>query len=117
MIVAQIMQLPYVVLALALDGGIRDGEEFVSGLSHGGDHHHRPAVLTRLDDPGHAFDGGGTLHGGAAEFHHDHQSSIPSECISSAFRTAAPAAPRMVLWLSTTNLWSSTGHARRRPTN
>ena len=40
----------------------------------------------------------------AAEFHHDHQSSIPSECISSALSTAAPAAPRMVLWPSATNL-------------
>ena len=56
----------------------------------------------------------------AAEFHHDvasHRSvslpqlhaadahhSSPSACISSAFRIAAPAAPRIVLWPSATNL-------------
>ena len=60
-------------------------------------------VLAGAHNAGDAFDGGGALHRGAAELHDDHQSSIPSECISSAFRQAAPAAPRMVLWLSTTN--------------
>ena len=57
-----------------------------------------------LHDAGDAFDGGGRFDRRAAELHDDHQSSIPSECISSAFSTAAPAAPRMVLWLSATNL-------------
>ena len=39
----------------------------------------------------------------AAELH-DHVHSSPSRCISSAFRIAAPAAPRIVLWPSATNL-------------
>ena len=62
------------------------------------------ARRARLHDAGDAFDGGGRFHRRAAEFHDDHQSSIPSECISSAFSTAAPAAPRTVLWPSATNL-------------
>ena len=45
----------------------------------------------------------GTFLRAAAEFHDDHQ-SIPSECMSSALSTAAPAAPRMVLWPIATNL-------------
>ena len=56
----------------------------------------------------------------AAELHHDQagppQSSRPSACISSAFRTDAPAAPRTVLWPSATNFQSSTAHGRSRPT-
>ena len=39
----------------------------------------------------------------AAELHDDVHSS-PSRCISSALRIAAPAAPRIVLWPSATNL-------------
>ena len=60
--------------------------------------------FARFDDAGDAFDGGGGFDRSAAEFHDDHQSSIPSECISSALSTAAPAAPRMVLWPRATNL-------------
>ena len=102
--IAEIVDLLEILLALALDGRGRDRQQFVGGLAHGGDHHHGAALFASLDNPGNAFDGGGGLHRGAAEFHDDHQSSIPSECISSAFRTAAPAAPRIVLWESTTNL-------------
>ena len=58
----------------------------------------------RADDAGDTLDGGGGFDGGAAKFHDDHQSSIPSEYISSAFSTAAPAAPRTVLWPQATNL-------------
>ena len=36
--------------------------------------------------------------------------------MSSAFSTAAPAAPRTVLWPRATNFQSRTGHGRRRPT-
>ena len=42
--------------------------------------------------------------GRPAEFHHDHRSRYPSAFISSAFSTAAPAAPRTVLWPSAMNL-------------
>ena len=81
-----------------------DGQQLVGGLAHGGNHHDGMAVHPRLHDAGDAFDGGGGFHRGAAEFHDDHdQSSSPSECISSAFSTAAPAAPRTVLWPSATN--------------
>ena len=72
---------------------LRDGQQLVGGLAHGGNHHHGPAIETALDDAGDALDGFGGFDGGAAELHHDHQSSSPSECISSAFNTAAPAAP------------------------
>ena len=102
--IAQVVDLPDVFLALAVDGGGGDGQQLVGGLAHGRNHHHGPALRARFDDAGDAFDGGGRFHRRAAEFHDDHQSSIPSECISSAFSTAAPAAPRTVLWPSATNL-------------
>ena len=54
--------------------------------------------------PADTLDGFRRFDGRAAELHDDHQSSSPSEYISSAFRTAAPAAPRMVLWPSAMNL-------------
>jgi hypothetical protein len=53
-----------------------------------------------VDDPVHRLRVGDR---GAAEFHDDVHSS-PSRCISSALRMAAPAAPRIVLWPSATNL-------------
>ena len=55
------------------------------------------------DDGDHAAHRLGVGDRGAAELHDDVHSS-PSRCISSAFRIAAPAAPRMVLWPSATNL-------------
>src|SRR3954452_6284237 len=116
MVVAEIVDLPDVFVARAADRGIGNGQELVGGLAHGGNDYYRMPLLAGLDDTGDALNRGGTLYRAAAELHHDHQSSIPSECISSAFNTAAPAAPRMVLWLSTTNLASRTGQARRRPT-
>src|SRR5581483_7079221 len=103
-VIAQVVNLADVFLALAVDGGLGDGEELVGGLPHGGDDHDGAAMLDGFDDAGDAFDGDGGLDGGAAEFHDDHQSSIPSECMSSALSTAAPAAPRMVLWPRATNL-------------
>src|SRR6185437_10891700 len=44
------------------------------------------------------------------------KSSLPSRASTSAFNTAAPAAPRIVLWLRTTNFQSSRLHSRSRPT-
>ena len=42
---------------------------------------------------------------GSRDLRYDsHVASKPSRCISSAFRIAAPAAPRIVLWPSATNL-------------
>src|SRR5450755_2414395 len=121
------MKLPEILRALALDCGVGQRQQIVGGLAHGGDHHHRAAFLARLDDARNAFNGGGRFHRAAAELHDDHQSNIPciisptsllssvqhpfyhqsnipSECISSAFNTAAPAAPRTVLWVIATNL-------------
>ena len=103
-VVAQVVKLADILVAPAVDGGGGDGQQLVGGLAHGGDHHHGMAVPRALDDAGDAFDSGGRFHRRAAEFHDDHQSSIPSECISSALSTAAPAAPRMVLWPRATNL-------------
>src|SRR5262249_32812713 len=102
--VAEVVELLDVIGAPAVNGGGGDGEELIGGPPHGGCHYHRAMRFARADDAGDALDSGSALDGGAAELHHDHQSSIPSECISSAFKTAAPAAPRMVLWLRTTNL-------------
>src|SRR4051794_320938 len=102
--VAQVVQLFDIVGALAFDRGAGDGEQLVRGLSHRGDDDHRPFCLAGTNDAGDSLNRSGRLDGGPAKFHDDHQSSIPSECINSAFRTAAPAAPRIVLWLSTTNL-------------
>ena len=102
--VPQVVELRNVLFAFALDGGFRDGQQLVGGLAHGRDHHHRAASLALPHDPRNAVDGGCRLHRRAAELHHDHRSSIPSECISSALSTAAPAAPRTVLWPRQTNL-------------
>ena len=96
-VIAKVVDLADVLRAIPLNRGSRDGQQFVGGLSHGGNHHHRAALRARLDDTGNALNSGSRFHRGAAELHHDHQSSIPSECISSAFKTAAPAAPRIVL--------------------
>ncbi len=95
--VAEIVQLPDVIVAFAGDGRLGNGEEFVGGLAHRGHDHdgmERGAGFYYGCD---ALDGGGGFDGGPAEIHYDHQSSSPSECISSALRTAAPAAPRIVL--------------------
>ena len=64
------------------------------------------AMLLRLDDGGNARDSFLRFDGGSAEFHYDHQSLVrkPSDAMSSAFSTAAPAAPRIVLWPQATNL-------------
>src|ERR1035438_5323765 len=71
--------------------------QLVGGLTHGRNADVRPAAGAGFDDRPSALDGGRRFHRRAAEFHDDHQSSIPSECISSAFSTAAPAAPRTVV--------------------
>src|SRR5271156_3569375 len=76
---------------------IRDLQKAIGGFTHGGNHHHGLARKPGLYDSGYAFEGRRGFDGRAAEFHDDHQSSRPSEYISSAFNTAAPAAPRTVL--------------------
>ena len=60
----------------------------------------RDLLADDADDAGHRLGVGDRR---AAELHDDVHSS-PSRCISSAFRIAAPAAPRIVLWPSATNL-------------
>src|SRR4051812_11324072 len=101
--IAQVVKLLNVVLPLALDRGGSDGQQLVGGLAHGRYDNHGPLVHARFHDRGDAADRGGGFDGGSAEFHDDHQSSRPSEYISSALRTAAPAAPRTVLWPRATN--------------
>src|SRR5579885_1363855 len=101
---AELSQLVESLLAPSGGGQGSDRQELVGGLAHGRDNHHRPLCDARFDDACHPRDGLSGFDGGAAEFHHDHRASQPSECISSAFSTAAPAAPRTVLWPSATNL-------------
>src|SRR5712692_6038549 len=92
-------------LLLAAPGRLgANGEQPVRSLPHRRDHHHRPAVQPGAYDRRHAFDGRRRLQRRAAELHDDHQSRNPSEYISSALSTAAPAAPRMALWPSATYL-------------
>src|SRR5438105_4186209 len=104
MIIAEIVKLRDVILAIAGNGGRRDGQQLVRGLAHGGNHDDRMLLGARFHDGGDASDGGGGFDGGTAEFHDDHQSSSPSEYISSALSTAAPAAPRTVLCAKAMNL-------------
>src|SRR2546422_7672533 len=99
----QIVKLREIFLALAADSR-RDGQQLVSGLAHGRHHHHGLLFRAGFHDGGDASDGAGGFDGRAAEFHDDHQSSNPSEYISSALSTAAPAAPRTVLCPRATNL-------------
>src|SRR5262245_47623655 len=98
------MKLRYVIVALAGDGGRRDGQELIGGLAHCRDDHDRLLFRAYLHDRSDARDSGGGFDGGPAEFHDDHQSSNPSEYISSALSTAAPAAPRTVLCPKAINL-------------
>ena len=83
-------------------------DQSIGHLGHRGhDDHRRSSAgmllelrLDDLDDAGHRV---GIRDRGAAELHDDVHRK-PSRCMSSAFRTAAPAAPRIVLWPSATNL-------------
>ncbi len=102
--IAQIVEQRESGVAMAGDGGAGDFEQLVGGFAHRGDDDDGMAGEAGFDDGGDAFDGGGGLDGGAAELHDDHRSSRPSESMSSALRTAAPAAPRTVLWPRATNL-------------
>src|ERR1039458_8159836 len=102
--VAQVVDLADVFFARAVNCRRSDSQQLVGGLTHGRNDDDRPAAGAGFDDRRYALDGGRRFHRRAAEFHDDHQSSIPSECISSALSTAAPAAPRTVLWASATNL-------------
>src|ERR1700682_5287021 len=97
MVIPQIVDLADVFLSLARDGRIGEAQQLVGGFAHRRDYHHGGALAAGFYDAGNTLDGGGGFHRRAAEIHNNHQSSIPSECISSAFNTAAPAAPRMVL--------------------
>src|SRR5580704_142301 len=102
--IAQVDKFTECSLPMPAHREIRDLEQSVGGLAHGGNHHHWLAVQPGLYDPGYALQSRRGFDGRAAEFHDDHQSSSPSEYISSAFNTAAPAAPRTVLWPIAMNL-------------
>ena len=86
-----------------------DLDQPIGHLRHRRDDDDRRRVVRRArrelvahdgDDPVHRL---GVGDRGAAELHDDVHSR-PSRCISSAFRIAAPAAPRIVLWPSAMNL-------------
>ena len=119
------------LIAEARGGG--GGEQLVGDAGHGGDDDGGvlAAAAAAGDDGGGALDGAGVLDRGAAELHDDEvwaggaggviggdhavtavARGMPSlvefaeRARSSALRTAAPAAPRMVLWERTTNFQS-----------
>src|SRR2546425_7943445 len=75
-----------------------NGKQLVRGPSHGRNHDDGPAVQARLDDRGDSVGGGRRLPRRAPQFHYPPQLTTPPERIPSALRTAAPAAPRIVLW-------------------
>src|SRR5947208_824363 len=114
--IAKVMKLADVIITFTGDRGVSNGKKFVRGLAHRRHDHDRLPVHSRLHNGSDALNRGGGLDRGSAELHYDHASS-PSDWSSSALSTAAPAAPRIVLCPSATNFQSSTGHARRRPTN
>src|SRR6185312_2343651 len=70
--IAEVVELADVFFAIAVDGGLGKGQEFVGGLAHRRDDDDRFTVEAVFDDGGDAFDGGGRFDGGAAEFHDDH---------------------------------------------
>src|SRR5579871_1125598 len=104
MVIAQGQQLAQRIVTFSAYRKIGNFEQTVRGFPHGGNHNHRLSVEAGFDDAGYSFERRRGFDGRAAEFHDDHQSSNPSEYINSAFRTAAPAAPRTVLWPSAMNL-------------
>ena len=70
--VAEIVELANVVFALAVDGGLGDGEELVGGLAHRGNHDDRMLFGARFHNGGDALDGSSGFDRSAAEFHDDH---------------------------------------------
>src|SRR6185437_7650009 len=112
--------------AVALPGGSGGGQKLVRHLGHGAHHHDRRKALVAaaLHNAGGAIDGNSIFDGGPAELHHNELvhagtatgSSFPSETSNSAFSSAAPAAPRIVLCESTVNFQSSSPQGRSRPT-
>ncbi len=71
-VVPQVVKLPDIFLALAPNGGPRNGEQLVGGLPHGGNHHYGMTLFAGAHDAGHARDGGGGFHRAATELHDDH---------------------------------------------
>src|SRR6266851_9298565 len=104
MIIAQVVDLAKIIFTMAANGCRGDGQQSIGGLAHRRYYNYGPTIPPFPHDGRDPLDGGGGFDRRATEFHHDHQSSSPSECISSALSTAAPAAPRIVLWVSATNL-------------
>src|SRR4051794_26535298 len=100
----QVPQQSERLVALAFYRVFRDGEELVRSFSHSGNHENRLTLQARAHNGGDALNGCGGLDRRAAKFHNDHPFRSPSEYKSSPFRTAAPAAPRMVLCPHARNL-------------
>src|SRR5271168_621217 len=122
--------------------GRRSREEEVRHLRHRGhyDDDLQPALSPSANDACRPIHCLRILNRGPAKLHHDQflsryaqavtakafaetalvgkpsLSSLPSNASTSAFSTAAPAAPRIVLCDSTTNFQSSRLHSRSRPT-
>src|ERR1700691_1623075 len=101
---AQLAELLERRLKLARRGSVSHRQQLVGGFSHRRNHNDRTPVQPLADNARDAPDGLRRFDGRSAELHHDHQSRYPSAFITSAFSTAAPAAPRTVLWPSATNL-------------
>src|SRR5277367_1517709 len=117
-------------------GGVRRCEKLIGDLGHRADNDDGCESLSEpaANDFRCAQDGGCVLDGGAAELHHDQiahawtatgwsllasgfpASSFPNDISSSAFSSAAPAAPRIVLCESTVNFQSSSPQGRSLPT-
>jgi hypothetical protein len=104
---AQLAQVVVGALDVAGAGVSSDSEQTIGHLRHRRDHHDRPACVATFllcirlalgaDNCDEPFDCGLVGDGRATEFHDHHQSNTPSAAISSAFKMAAPAAPRTVL--------------------
>src|SRR5262249_55690210 len=93
----------------------RAADQEVRDPAQGGDHDDRLLVQALADAVRDGPDALGGAHGGPAELHDDHGNS-PRTRRSSAFRMAAPAAPRIVLWTRASSFRSKTRSPRTRPT-
>src|SRR5581483_11055148 len=113
-------------IAVAARSRICSRDQLVCNFGHRADHHNRLQALgaTSSDNACCTMNGRCIFDGGPAELHHNQflhagtatGSSLPNETSSSAFSSAAPAAPRIVLCESTVNFQSSNVQGRRRPT-
>ena len=72
--IAEVQQIRDCLVALAADREMRNFEQLVGSLSHGGYNHHGLALNSRRHNSSNALDGGRRFNGRAAELHDDHLS-------------------------------------------